>query len=67
MKNKIEIYVKELPKSCEDCPLCQNGFLRLQKGKYVEAKGCVLGDYYKYTTIDDEIDTYPLKLVKKVD
>ena len=60
----IEIYVKELPKSCEDCPLCQNGFLKLQKRKYVEAKGCVLGQFYKIRTIDDEIDTCPLKKIQ---
>lgn len=58
----MNIYVDELPKDCESCPLCQNGYIKLNKnGRYVDAKCCVLGNYYKYQEIDDEIDTCPLK------
>lgn len=59
-----DIYVSHLPESCEQCRLCMQGKLKLNKnGRYQDAKGCVLGDYYKYTTIDDEIDTCPLKSI----
>lgn len=61
----IDIYVKELPKSCSECPLCQQGSLKLKKnGRYVDARSCVLGNFFKYTTIDDEINTCPLKEIK---
>ena len=57
----MKVYVDELPKSCEECPMCRSGKLKLQrKGRYVEAKQCVFGQY-KYQTIDNEIDTCPLK------
>ena len=57
----MTIYVDELPKSCEECPMCRSGKLKLQrKGRYVEAEQCVFGQY-KYQTIDDEIDTCPLQ------
>ena len=57
----MKVYVDELPKSCEECPMCRSGKLKLQrKGRYVEAKQCVFGQY-KYQTIDYEIDTCPLK------
>ena len=59
----MNIYVDELPKSCKECPMCRSGKLKLQKkGRYVEAEQCVFGQY-KYQTIDDEIDTCPLKLL----
>ena len=55
------IFVSELPKDCSECPMCRSGNLKLQKkGRYIEAKQCVFGQY-KYQTIDDEIDTCPLK------
>lgn len=57
----MKVYVDELPKSCEECPMCRSGKLKLQrKGRYVEAEQCVFGQY-KYQTIDDEIDTCPLQ------
>lgn len=57
----MKVYVSELPKSCEECPMCRSGKLKLQrKGRYVEAEQCVFGQY-KYQTIDDEIDTCPLQ------
>ena len=59
----MKIYVDELPKDCSECPMRRNGNLKLQqKGRYVEAQQCVFGQY-KYQTIDDEIDTCPLKLL----
>ena len=52
----MRIYVDELPNSCEECPMCRSGKLKLQrKGRYVEVKQCVFGQY-KYRTIDDEIE-----------
>ncbi len=57
----MKVYVDELPESCEECPMCRSGKLKLQrKGRYVEAEQCVFGQY-KYQTIDDEIDTCPLQ------
>ena len=57
----MKIYVDELPNSCEECPMCRSGKLKLQrKGRYIEAEQCVFGQY-KYHTIDDEIDTCPLQ------
>lgn len=57
----MRIFVDELPKSCDECPMCRSGKLKLQrKGRYVEAEQCVFGQY-KYQTIDDEIDTCPLQ------
>lgn len=57
----MKVYIDELPKSCEECPMCRSGKLKLQrKGRYVEAEQCVFGQY-KYRTIDDEIDTCPLQ------
>ena len=56
----MKVYVDELPNSCEECPMCRSGKLKLQrKGRYIEAEQCVFGQY-KYQTIDDEIDTCPL-------
>ena len=63
----MNIYVDELPKSCKECPMCRSGKLKLQKkGRYVEAEQCVFGQY-KYQTMDDEIDTCPLKLLANHD
>lgn len=57
----MKVYVSELPNSCEECPMCRSGKLKLQrKGRYIEAEQCVFGQY-KYQTIDDEIDTCPLQ------
>ena len=57
----MRIYVDELPNSCEECPMCRSGKLKLQrKGRYIETEQCVFGQY-KYHTIDDEIDTCPLQ------
>ena len=57
----MKVYVNELPNSCEECPMCRSGILKLQrKGRYIEAEQCVFGQY-KYHTIDDEIDTCPLQ------
>ena len=57
----MRVYVDELPKSCEECPMCRSGKLKLQrKGRYVEAEQCVFGQY-KFQTIDDDIDTCPLQ------
>ncbi len=59
----MKVYVDELPKSCEECPMCRSGKLKLQrKGRYVEVEQCVFGQY-KYQTIDDEIDTCPLQTI----
>lgn len=61
----MKIYVDKLPKDCSECPLCMNGQVKLQKnGRYIDAKGCVLGDFYKYRTIDDDIDSCPLGIIK---
>ena len=61
----MKIYVDKLPKDCSECPLCMNGQVKLQKkGRYIDAKGCVLGDFYKYRTIDDDIDSCPLEIIK---
>lgn len=61
----MKIYVDKIPKDCSECGLCMEGQLKLQKkGRYVNAKGCVLGDFYKYRTMDDEIDTCPLEVYK---
>ena len=57
----MEIFVSEVPKDCSECPMCRSGNLKLQrKGRYIEVEQCVFGQY-KYQTIDDEIDTCPLK------
>lgn len=61
----MKIYVDKIPKDCSECGLCMEGQVKLQKkGRYVDAKGCVLGDFYKYRTMDDEIDTCPLEIYK---
>ena len=61
----MDIYVSELPKDCSECSMCRSGSLKLQrKGRYIEAQQCVFGKY-KYQTIDDEIDTCPLRLISE--
>jgi hypothetical protein len=58
----MKIYVDELPKNCKECPLYRSGKLKLQKGaRYIDAETCVLGNFYKFQEIDDEIDTCPLE------
>ena len=58
----MKIYVSELPKNCKECPLHRSGMLKIKKGaRYIEAETCVLGNYYKFQEIDDEIDTCPLE------
>lgn len=57
----MKIYVDELPKNCEECPLHRSGCLKLKKGaRYIDAETCVLGNFYKFQEIDNEIDTCPL-------
>ena len=57
----MKIYVDELPKNCEECPLHRSGRLKMKKGaRYIDAETCVLGNFYKFQEIDDEIDTCPL-------
>lgn len=35
----MRIYVDELPNSCEECPICRSGKLKLQrKGRYIGFK-----------------------------
>lgn len=58
----MRLYVDELPKNCEECPLHRSGRLKLQKGaRYIDAETCVLGEFYKFQEIDNEIDTCPLE------
>lgn len=57
----MTIYVSKLPKNCEECPLHRSGCLKFKKGaRYIDAETCVLGNFYKFQEIDDEIDTCPL-------
>lgn len=63
----MKIYVSELPKNCDECPLHRSGRLKLQKGaRYIDAKTCVLGNFYKFQEIDDEIDTCPLETTQSL-
>lgn len=58
----MRIYVDKLPKNCTECPLHRSGRLKLQKGtRYIDAETCVLGEFYKFQEIDNEIDTCPLE------
>ena len=58
------IYVDELPKNCEECSLHRSGCLKIKKGaRYIDAETCVLGNFYKFQEIDNEIDTCPLNLL----
>lgn len=58
----MKIYVDELPKNCKECPLYRSGKLKIQKnGRYIDADTCVLGNYYKFQEMDDEIDTCQLQ------
>lgn len=57
----MKIYVDEMPNNCKECPLYRSGKLKMQKnGRYIDADTCVLGNYYKFQEMDDEIDTCPL-------
>lgn len=63
----MEFYTKTPPKSCDFCPLCRSGGIKIQKnGRYIEARQCVLGGY-KYQSIDDEIDSCPLLSLEEHD
>ena len=63
----MNIYVDELPKNCKECPLHRSGMLKLQKGaRYIDAETCVLGNYYKFQEIDNEIDTCPLETTQSL-
>ena len=58
----MKIYVDELPNNCKECPLYRSGRLKMQKGaRYVDIETCVLGNFYKFQEIDNEIDTCPLE------
>lgn len=64
----MKVYVDEMPKSCAECPLCRSGGVKINKnGRYVDAKGCVIGQYMKYQRIDDEIDNCPLRSLAEHD
>ena len=63
----MKIYVDELPKNCEECPLHRSGCLKFKKGaRYIDAETCVLGNFYKFQEIDDEIDTCPLQTTQSL-
>ena len=63
----MKIYVDELPKNCDECPLHRSGRLKLQKGaRYIDAETCVLGNFYKFQEIDNEIDTCPLETTQSL-
>lgn len=63
----MKIYVDELPKSCKECPLYRSGRLKVKKGaRYIDAETCVLGNFYKFQEIDDEIDTCPLETTQSL-
>lgn len=66
-EEEMDLYTNVLPKNCKECSLCRSGKLKIKKsGRYVEANQCVLGGL-KYQTIDDEVDTCPLKVLKDHD
>lgn len=63
----MKIYVDELPKNCKECPLHRSGMLKVKKGaRYIDAETCVLGNFYKFQEIDDEIDTCPLQTTQSI-
>lgn len=63
----MTIYVSELPKNCDECPLHRSGSLKVKKGaRYIDAETCVLGNFYKFQEIDDEIDTCPLETTQSL-
>ncbi len=63
----MKVYVDELPKSCDECPMCRSGGVKINKnGRYIDAQGCVFGQYMKYRRIDDEIDNCPLQTLQSV-
>lgn len=63
----MKIYVDEMPKNCEECPLHRSGRLKVKKGaRYIDAETCVLGNFYKFQEIDDETDTCPLETTQSL-
>ena len=63
----MKIYMSELPKNCKECPLYRSGRLKVKKGaRYIDAETCVLGDFYKFQEIDDEINTCPLETTQSL-
>ena len=63
----MKIYVDELPNNCKECSLHRSGCLKVKKGgRYIDAETCVLGNFYKFKEIDDEIDTCPLEITQSL-
>lgn len=63
----MKVYVDELPKNCKECPLYRSGKLKVKKGaRYIDIETCVLGNFYKFQEIDDEIDTCPLETTQSI-
>lgn len=63
----MKIYVDEMPNNCKECPLYRSGKLKMQKGaRYVDIETCVLGNFYKFQEMDDEIDTCPLETTQSL-
>lgn len=63
----MKIYVDELPKNCKECPLYRSGRLKVKKGaRYIDVETCVLGNFYKFQEIDNEIDTCPLETTQSL-
>ena len=63
----MKIYVDELPKNCKECSLHRSGCLKFKRGeRYIDAETCVLGDFYKFQEIDNEIDTCPLETTQSL-
>lgn len=63
----MKIYVDELPKNCKECPLHRSGCLKVKNGgRYIDAETCVLGNFYKFQEIDDEIYTCPLETTQSL-
>ena len=63
----MKIYVDELPNNCKECSLHRSGCLKVKKGgRYIDAETCVLGNFYKFKEIDDEIDTCPLETTQSL-
>ena len=52
----MKIYVDEMPNNCKECPLHRSGYLKFKKGaRYIDAETCVLGNFYKFQEIDNEM------------
>ena len=63
----MKIYVDELPNNCKECSLHRRGCLKVKKGgRYIDAETCVLGNFFKFQEIDDEIDTCPLETTQSL-